>query len=139
MAACAAAATIVDAAILRPFGIADSDRLVVLWETDPAHGHDLIEVSQPNFLDWQRESRTLAAMASFGSSHWPALARVGSEVVPLAARGVSAGFFSTVGVRPAMGRDFQPGDLRMTSASTIISASCGRALALTISRIVWLP
>src|SRR5262245_3736062 len=82
-AACALAWTVVAGAILRPFGTAQSGRLVVLWETDPAHGHELIEISQPNFLDWQREARTLSSMASFGSSHWPALARFETETEPL--------------------------------------------------------
>lgn len=56
---CAIAWTLVDAALLRPFGLVGSDRLVVIWETDPSRGHDLIEVSHLNFLDWQREARTL--------------------------------------------------------------------------------
>ena len=67
--------TLLDAAILRPFGLTDSNRLVVVWEADPSKGHDLIEVSHLNFLDWQRSSKTLESMAAFGSSHWPALAR----------------------------------------------------------------
>jgi putative ABC transport system permease protein len=103
--------TLLDAAILRPFGLADSNRLVVVWEADPSKGHDLIEVSHLNFLDWQRSSKTLESMAAFGSSHWPALARIGSETVPLATRGVSQSFFSTLGIGPVLGRDFVAADL----------------------------
>ena len=82
IAACGAPWTLVDAAILRPFGLSRASELVVLWEADPARGRDLIEISHLNFLDWQRESRTLSSMAAFGSSHWPALARIGNETVP---------------------------------------------------------
>ena len=82
--------TLIDATILRPFGLPNSNRLVVLWEADQSRGHDLIEVSHLNFLDWQRESKTLESIAAFGSSHWPALARMELETVPLAQRGVSA-------------------------------------------------
>lgn len=110
VAACATAWILVSGTLLRPFGLGDADRLVVVWETDPSRGRPLIEVSLPNFFDWQRESRTLESMAAFGSSHWPALARIGSETIPLAARGVSAAFFTTLGVRPALGRDFGPSD-----------------------------
>ena len=108
IAACAVAWTLLDATILRPFGLANSNRLVVLWEADQSRGHDLIEVSHLNFLDWQRESKTLESMAAFGSSHWPALARIGLETVPLAQRGVSGNFFATLGIQPALGRDFAP-------------------------------
>src|SRR5687767_2567736 len=65
IAACGVAWTLLDATILRPFGLRDTDRLVILWETDPAHGRDLIEVSLLNFHDWQRASRTLESMAAF--------------------------------------------------------------------------
>ncbi len=110
IAACAIAWTLLDATIFRPFGLADSDELVVVWEADLSRGHDLIEVSHLNFLDWQRESKTLESMAAFGSSHWPALARIGADTVPIAARGVSIAFFSTLGIRPALGRDFSASD-----------------------------
>lgn len=110
VAACAASWTLIDAAILRPYGLADSRRLVVVWETDPARNQPLIEVSYLNFADWQAQARTVEAMAAFGSQHWPALARIGGEVVPLATRGISTAFFTTLGVAPALGRGFAPGD-----------------------------
>jgi putative ABC transport system permease protein len=112
IAACAASWSLTDAAILRPFGLQRANELVVLWETDPARGRDLIEISHLNFLDWQREARTLSSMAAFGSSHWPALARIGDDTVPLAARAVSSSFFATLGVRPALGRDVETADLQ---------------------------
>jgi putative ABC transport system permease protein len=120
IAACATAWSLINAAILRPFGLPAADRLVVLWEADPARGHPLIEVSLLNFLDWQREARTLESMAAFGSSHWPALARIGDETVPIAARGVSVSFFTTLGVRPALGRDFAASDSRSDQLAPIV-------------------
>jgi putative ABC transport system permease protein len=120
IAACATTWSLITAAILRPFGLPDATRLVVAWETDPARGNPLIEVSLLNFLDWQHESRTLESMAVFGSSHWPTLARFGDETVPIAARGVSVSFFSTLGVRPALGRDFIAADARPDQVAPII-------------------
>jgi predicted permease len=120
IAACGASWTLVDAVILRPFGLSGSRELVVLWETDPARGHALIEISHPDFLDWQRESRTLSSMAAFGSSHWPALARIGNETVPLAARAVSSTFFKTLGIRPATGRDFDVTELQTPALPPVI-------------------
>jgi predicted permease len=120
VAACASAWTLINAAVLRPFGLPGADRLVVVWETDPARGNPLIEVSLLNFRDWQRQSRTLESMAAFGSSHWPALARIGDETVPIAARGVSASFFTTLGVRPALGRDFVASEARADQLAPIV-------------------
>lgn len=120
IAACATAWSLIHVAILRPFGLPSADGLVVVWEADPARGHPLIEVSLLNFLDWQREARTLESMAAFGSSHWPALARIGDETVPIAARGVSVSFFSTLGVRPVLGRDFVASDARSDQLAPIV-------------------
>jgi putative ABC transport system permease protein len=120
IAGCTAAWTLVDAAILHPFGLSASERLVVMWETDPSRGQALIEVSHLNFLDWQREARTLESMAAFGSSHWPALAGVGSETIPLATRAVSMTFFGTLGIAPALGRDFVAADLTPGAVPPII-------------------
>ena len=120
VAACATAWILVSGTLLRPFGLTDANRLVVVWEADPAHGQPLIEVSLPNFLDWQRESRTIESMAAFGSSHWPSLARIGTETVPLATRGVSASFFKTLGVGPAIGRDFAAPDTALDALPPVI-------------------
>ena len=130
VAACATAWSLITAAILRPFGLPAADRLVVVWEADPARGHPLIEVSLLNFLDWQREARTLESLAAFGSSHWPALARIGDETVPIAARGVSVSFFTTLGVRPALGRDFVPGDARPDQLAPIVLQRSALAFAV---------
>jgi putative ABC transport system permease protein len=120
LAACAVAWTLIDATVLRPFGLPNSNRLIVAWETDLVRRHDLIEVSLLNFLDWQREVRTLESIAAFGSSHWPGLARIGSDTVPITTRGVSATFFSTLGVRPALGRDVGPDDYQSTAPAPAI-------------------
>jgi predicted permease len=110
IAACAAAWTLIDVAMLRPYGLAGSHRLVVVWETDATRNQPLIEVSYLNFLDWQHEARTVESMAAFGSQHWPALARLGTEMVPLATRGISASFFPALGMEPILGRNFDARD-----------------------------
>jgi hypothetical protein len=53
MAACVAAWILVDAAILRPFGVRDSDRLIVLWESDLTRNQPLIEMSVLSHRLWQ--------------------------------------------------------------------------------------
>jgi predicted permease len=120
IAASAVAWTLIVAGVIRPFGLSDANRLLVVWETDPARNQPLIEVSYLNFLDWQRQARTVDAMAAFGSQHWPGLGRIGSAVVPLALRGVSTTFFPTLGVAPLHGRNFDAADARPDTPRPII-------------------
>jgi putative ABC transport system permease protein len=120
VAACATAWTLIDAAILRPYGLVGASRLSVAWEADLTRNQPLIEVSYLNFLDWQREARTVESMAAFGSQHWPALARIGSEMVPLTTRGISTTFLPTLGARPALGRNFEPRDAQATAPPALI-------------------
>jgi putative ABC transport system permease protein len=120
LAACGVAWTLIDRVMLRPFGLPRAGELVVVWEADPTKRQDHIEVSLLNFLDWQHEAQTVASMAAFGSSHWPALARFGSETVPLATRAVTVDFFQTLGVAPALGRAFGPADLEPDAPPAIV-------------------
>ena len=109
--ASAAAVALLDATVLRPYGLARASDLVVLWESDPARPQDLVEVSLLNFQDWERQARSFEAMAAFGSNDWPGIGRLGRDSFPLAPRGVSQRFFRALGVSPALGRDFTEADL----------------------------
>jgi putative ABC transport system permease protein len=111
IAASAVALTAIDATAIRPYGLKSADHLVVMWETDRSRGLDLIEVSLPNFLDWERRAASLESMAAFGSSHWPGVGQSGGETFPVAPRAVSVGFFRTLRMAPILGRDFLPADL----------------------------
>src|SRR6187200_386579 len=75
IAATATALALAYATVLRPYGVPAAGSLVVLWESDVARPHDLIEISLPNFQDWVQRARSFDAMAAFGSSHWPGIAR----------------------------------------------------------------
>ena len=65
-------------------------------------------IPYPNFRDLQKENRTFSAMAisrGFGFSLIGA-----GEAERVSARLVSADFFSVLGVKPALGRTFAPGE-----------------------------
>lgn len=100
--------SIVDAVLLRPLPFVDQERLVIVWEKDEAGGKPLIEVSFPNYLDWQRETTSFDSLAAIGSVNW------GSDVVgvqepySVSVGAVSTSFFETLGVSAAHGRTFLP-------------------------------
>jgi putative ABC transport system permease protein len=61
--------SVVNAALLRPLPYEESERLVVLYETNPQQGRDEVDVSYPNFADWRAQSQSfeqLAALLSGG-------------------------------------------------------------------------
>ena len=95
--------SVINGVLLQPLPYRDPGRLVIMGERTPEF--DMMSVSYPNFLDWQRESRSFE---SLGALRWTAYDLTGSGTPEhLDGKMVSAGFFSTLGIRPLLGRDFE--------------------------------
>lgn len=95
--------------LLTPSAIRQPDNLVICWERDASRS-PVIELSYRNFQDWVAHSRSFSQVAAIGSSTWPAILDGRSESERLASAGVSASFFETLGVAPALGRGLRPED-----------------------------
>jgi putative ABC transport system permease protein len=78
------------------------DRLVFVWEVDPDQSHD--DVGFATFRDLASQSRTVERAAAVGDWQPTILGNGDSE--RLQGDRVSWTFFRTLGVQPAMGRDF---------------------------------
>jgi putative ABC transport system permease protein len=99
--------SVVDQLLLRPLPYPDGDRLISVYESfqfsrGPAVGNVRNSVSPANWLDWQRENRTLQALAAWRTTTLT-LTGVG-EPTRLNAQLVSSEFFPLVGVGPLLGR-----------------------------------
>ncbi|HEX8142216.1 MAG TPA: ABC transporter permease [Pyrinomonadaceae bacterium] len=95
--------SVVNSILLRPLPFKDPDRLVMVWHSYPKL--DLIApVSPPGFTDYGARTDVFenAAVASGGSAN---LTGAG-EPERIQARAVTASFFPTLGVTPALGRTF---------------------------------
>ena len=92
----------------RPIPVADLQRLVVAWETEPSQTGELVEVSFPYFLDWRAQSHSFEDLAAFGSVNWSYELKGPRRREAVAAAFVSASFFDTLGARPLLGRTFLP-------------------------------
>ena len=55
--------TLVNAVLLKPLQYSESERLVVLWEADPAADIGNSEVAPGNFNDWKNQNSVLEEMA----------------------------------------------------------------------------
>lgn len=98
--------SVVHAVLLEPLPYPQPERLVRMWETNPAQGIDQGQVSPGTFADLRERTRTLESIAlymdrdfllSFGDDN-------GAEEVPGAA--VSPALFALLGARPVVGRTF---------------------------------
>ena len=95
--------TVLDTVLLRPLPYEAADRLVLMRERT-VEGR-LIAPSYPNFADWRDQAKSFSGVVS--ESFAPdAAVSVGNEPVRVAAIGVSREFFRIIGVRLAVGREF---------------------------------
>ncbi|HKQ75164.1 MAG TPA: ABC transporter permease [Blastocatellia bacterium] len=102
----AALFSVVNGVLLNPLPYPQPEQLVSLHQSKPNFGAGAI--TYPNFLDWQKENQTFAGMAISRESSF-ALVGAG-EAERVRGRRCSANLFSVLGVKPALGRDFAPGE-----------------------------
>lgn len=98
--------SVVNSVLLNPLPFPQPEQLVTLDQSKP--NFEMGAIPYPNFRDLQKENRTFSAMAisrGFGFSLIGA-----GEAERVSARLVSADFFSVLGVSPALGRAFEPGE-----------------------------
>ncbi len=106
--------SVVNAVLLRPLPYHDSERLVVVWETNSQaiaalmnlQNHNL--VAPANFLDWSKQNTSFDEMAAIRFLNFNLTGDDRPERVPGAI--VTQNLFSLLGVKPALGRTFLPED-----------------------------
>ena len=94
--------SVADPILFRPLPFPHADRLVLVGERD-ADG-SMTNVGYLTYADLARESRTIERAAAAGS--WQVTLDGNGAPERVNGQRVSASFFSTLGVRPALGRDF---------------------------------
>ncbi len=106
------------AMLLRPFPYRDPDALVAIGESNTPRGWHMNTVSYPNFRSWQAENRSLSNVGIYTSTSYNLASDGGAEYVP--GGNVSWTMFRTLGVAPALGRDFREEEDRVGSPNVII-------------------
>ncbi len=100
--------SVVNAVLLRPLPFPESRRLVMIWATDERSHRQEDVASYPDFAEWRESAGSFDAMAAFTTRPVGLSGDGPAELMP--ALQVSPGFFSVLGVRPALGRAFMAGD-----------------------------
>ncbi len=108
--------SVVKGVLLNPLPYLHSEQLVAIYASTP--GVDRAPVVYLNFLDWQRQNRTFASMAIYRNQDYNLTGT--AEAERLSGYMVSAEFFSTLGVRPILGRAFRPDDDQLGASPVVI-------------------
>ncbi|HEX8836873.1 MAG TPA: ABC transporter permease [Candidatus Acidoferrum sp.] len=106
--------SVVYAALIRPLPYSQPSRLLTLSEGRPKEGKSA-EVEErnwvsayPDYADWTRQSKSFQALAGFSGDGFMLYGGAEPEIVFGAQTTVN--FFSTLGVKPFLGRDFTVGE-----------------------------
>ncbi len=108
--------TLVDSVLLRPLRYADSDRLLLLWETHPSL--DGMSVAYLNFRDWQQQNGVFEHLAAYRYQEYNLTGREQPEVIQAAQ--VSASLFPALGIQPHRGRVFGEAEDRPGAAPAVV-------------------
>ena len=96
----------VRAVALRPLPFAQPDRLYALWESNPELGWTREAAAPPNYLDWKERVSAFADVEAYHPAPQQVTITGLGDPIVLDGAWVTGGFFSMLGVRPTLGRDF---------------------------------
>ena len=91
---------------MRPLPYGSPERLIRIYEANPANGQLEQDVSIGTFHGWREGAPSIESAALFGKSNVRFLS--GRESAPVSLVGVSPNFFNVLGVRPLVGEGFKP-------------------------------
>jgi putative ABC transport system permease protein len=112
--------SVVYGVLLRPLSYVDPDRIVVFGQTVKSASEEPVDGSSShvNFLDWQRESKTIPVMALYSASRAAISNQGEADVVRVGM--VTPGFFEVFKARPVMGRGFTPAEDRPGGPRSVV-------------------
>lgn len=96
--------SLIEGVLLEPLPYPDADRLVQIWETNPAVSDEPLGPSPLNLVDWEERAEVFESMTSWYLTSGTYRGEFGAEEVRSAQ--VTADFFRVLGAQPALGRDF---------------------------------
>ena len=110
--------SVVYGVLMRPLPYHAPERLVILNQAAPKIGDDSFGFSVPDFTDFRERARAFSALSEYHSMWFILLGRPDPERVQTAV--VSDNFFNVLGVKPLLGRTFQPGEDKQGAAPVLV-------------------
>jgi len=108
----------VRALLLRPFPYRNPDELVAIGEANVKRGWHMNSVSYPNFRTWQAENHTLESVGIYTGNSFNLASGEGAQWIQ--GGNVSWTMFRTLGIAPALGRDFREEEDRVDAPKVIL-------------------
>ena len=116
----AAIFTAVNGVLLRPFGFADPDRLVVLGESNVERGWEAVQAAPANVQDWSERVDAFAGVSYLNDfPSYVALSGMGEPVRVNTGR-VAGNLFDVLGVPPMLGRTFREDETREDANPVVV-------------------
>jgi predicted permease len=103
----AAVFAVVHGVLLNALPYRQPDRLLRIWETNPAQGVEHGDVSPGTYVAWRDRSRTLESVGLFQASPRDWLFSFGGEPEAIRGTEVTPGVFDVLGIQPVLGRTFR--------------------------------
>jgi len=116
--------SVVNAILLRPLPFPQSDRLVMIWQTNPEvakMGFPLAPTSVPDFQDWRTQAKSFEAISALEG--WTANLTGSDEPERLGGARVSANLFSLLQEPPILGRGFVQGEDQLGRNHVVVLSS----------------
>jgi putative ABC transport system permease protein len=120
--ACAAIFSVVNSVLLRPLPLPDPGRLVLIQETFPPTVSETT-VASGRYLIWREQATSFASLGALSGMSYN-LTGAGQPEHLYAAR-ITASLLSTLGVQPALGRNFLPEEDALYGQETVAMLSHG--------------
>jgi predicted permease len=111
--------TVVRSVLLKPLPFKDPDRLMMLYESNPTEDSYNI-VAGGIYAEWKQQNHSFSNLALFHDSQFALSGSRGEMPEKLTGALVSWNLFTTLGVRPAFGRDFSAADDTSSANFTVI-------------------
>jgi predicted permease len=113
--------SVVYAALLRPLPYREANKILALGESrEQLADIRLSQVSYPDYLDWRARTTTFESLAAYTGDAFSL--RITDEPKNIFAAQVTPSFFSTLGVKPLLGRDFVDSDMQKDGPHVAILA-----------------
>src|ERR1700733_293754 len=111
--------------LLRPLPFREPQKLLQVWESTPVLPQ--LQVAVPDFEDWRKDTHSFAQMAAYTFQAINRITLLGQgEPEVVQATNVTRNLFSTVGIKPVLGRGFSAAKEREKRAVALIGEKLWR-------------
>ncbi|HSF23830.1 MAG TPA: ABC transporter permease, partial [Blastocatellia bacterium] len=110
--------SVTNAILIQPLPFSEPNRLVAIWQVDPANAATWRPAAPGNYVDWQRLSQSFEKSGAAVNIS-KTLTSFDEPDTPLM-QTVSSGYFETLGVQPILGRTFAPEEDRPGARAVMV-------------------